>query len=216
MKIHSRMAIAIITIALTVSANADPIEIVGLTGGDHPTTLGGYDMTLLTPPASGDQSCTEALSSELICFEDENEVGVTLTAGDPSWWQYAHGNIFIVHGYHWIDLVLPSNTRAISLFVGASMNGRAWIQATDGTYTTPQEHFPIANGNTRGYGIYATGCEALTRVTVEPWEWGFGYLAINQGDCQSVPEPGTLALLGLGLLGMALARRTQRSRQLIT
>lgn len=207
------MAIAVMTIALTVSANADPIEIVALTGGDHPTTLGDYDLSPLTPPTSGDQSCTEAPSGDLICFEDENQNGVTLTSGDPGWWQYDHGNVFVVHGYHWIDLVLPPDTRAISLFVGASMSGRAWIQATDGTYTTPQEHFPIASGDTRGYGIYATGCEALTRVTVEPWEWGFGYLAINQGECHSVPEPAPIALLGLGLLGMTLARRSQLKRQ---
>ena len=34
----------------------------------------------------------------------------------------------------------------------------------------------------------------------------------NDPNCNSVPEPGTLALLGLGLLGFGMARRKQVTR----
>lgn len=213
MKAFSKITSALLVTAAVCSAHADPIEIVPLSGGDSPSELDGYDMTLVTPPGSGDHSCTETPSSDQICFENENGDEVFLTAGDPDWWQYDHGSVFIVRNNRWIDLVLPPNTRAVSLFVGASMSGRAWVQATDGRFTTDRTHFSVGAGDTSGYGIYATGCEALTHVTIEPWEWGFGYLAINQGACHSVPEPAPIALLGFGLLGLAVTRGLQLKRQ---
>jgi len=44
---------------------------------------------------------------------------------------------------------------------------------------------------------------------------GFGYVynvgGINAVEIQQVPEPGTLALLGIGLFGMGLARRNKKA-----
>lgn len=224
MKIHARMAMAIMTIAFTGAANADPIEVVALSGGEHPETLGGYAMTPFAEPSDGRHRCTPSPSGGRICFDDGNGNRIGLPANDPGWWQYDgspspdHGNVFIVTGRSLVDLILPRNTRAISFFVGANAPAGAWIRAYDDEHnSTGRIHFPVGRNDTRGFGISTTGCSSLTRVSVDPvFRWGFGYFSTNQGECQSVPEPGTFALLGLGLLGMALARRrTQSSRQLI-
>ena len=216
----SKLALALLATTFTFSANADPIEVVALPGGEHPAMLGGYVMTPFDEP-TGTSDCTPSASGGEVCFEDYHGNSVALPAHDPWWWQYDgtpapdHGNIFVVHGYNWIDLILPPDTRAFSLFVGASGRGSAWIQAHDDAgNSTPEVHFGVNRNHTSGYGIYTTGCTALTRVTVEPWAWGFGYLSSNQGECTSVPEPGTLGLLGLGLLGLVLTRRNTLRRQL--
>ncbi len=41
----------------------------------------------------------------------------------------------------------------------------------------------------------------------DPFQWGLSHYTIYGGNETSVPEPGTLLLLGTGLLGMAALRR---------
>lgn len=220
MKNFAKYTLAFVATAIAFAANADHIEIVPLSGGEHPTMLGGYAMTPFNEP-SGTSDCTSSASGGQVCFEDYYGNSVDLPAYDPWWWQYDggsdpidHGNIFVVHNHNWIDLILPANTRAFSLFVGASGRGNAWIQAHDDAgNSTPEVHFGVNRNDTSGYGVYATGCNSLTRITVEPWAWGFGYMSSNQGECTAVPEPTPIALLALGLLGIALTHRSRLKRQ---
>jgi hypothetical protein len=218
----SKLALALLATTFTFSANADPIEVVALDGGAHPDTLGGYEMTPFVAPADGRHRCTPSPSGGRVCFDDGSGNRIALVANDPRWWRYDgspspdHGNIFVVTGRSLVDLILPRNTRAISLFTGANGNARAWIRAYDDQHnSTRRINFRIGPNRTQGYGIYTTGCSSLTRVSVDPvFRWGFGYLSSNQGECTTVPEPGTLGLLGLGLLGLVLTRRNTLRRQL--
>ncbi len=219
MKKLSSISLGLIAAAFALTANADPIEVVALPDGQHPTMLGAYPMTPFAEP-SGTSDCTPSPLGGQVCFQDYDGNSLSLPTNDPWWWEYDgspapdHGNVFVVMGENWVDLILPANTRAFSLFVGASGRGSAWVQAyNDGGYMTPEVHFPVNRNNTSGYGFYTTDCSSLTRITVEPFQWGFGYMSTNQGECHQVPEPAPIALLGIGLLGLALTRKLQLKRQ---
>ena len=52
-------------------------------------------------------------------------------------------------------------------------------------------------------GVYSF---SMTQPT-DTWVWGMDNLEF---DINAIPEPGTLALLGLGLFGMGLSRRRKK------
>lgn len=212
MTILSRLFATALLYAYAAPSFSDAIHVEALADGHHPDSLGGYTMTPFNEP-TGTANCTPSPSGGEVCFKDYWGNDVALPAESPWWWQYDgspapnHGNVFVVRQHNWIDLILPANTRAFSLFVGASDQGRAWIQAFDDqNNSTERVRFSVADGDTRGYGVYTTGCSSLTRITVEPFEWGFGYLSSYQGQCHPVPEPGAASLLLVGLLGLVMFR----------
>ncbi len=66
----------------------------------------------------------------------------------------------------------------------------------------------FARDGIRMYSIDA--CSSITKIIVEPYDWGIGDFAINQGQnnsCVAVPEPAPIGLFGIGLLAMALSRK---------
>lgn len=209
--------IAAVSLLLPCVAFAGPITIESIDGDSDGGSLGGYDMTAFTAPETTAEGETITSVDSPIAgggtldFTDMNGDPLGMRAYDPDWWQYDHGNVYVT-STNWIELLLPAETRAFSFWVGAAFTGRAWIQAFDGTdYSTERVYFGVGDGNTSGYGVYtADACSSITRIIIEPTDWGTGNFSINQGGCTDVPAPGTLGILGLGLLGIALTRKLRR------
>lgn len=208
---HSAIAIALL---FAGTAAADPIVITPIGGGDDGGDVGGYAMTdvtdtTLTRQADDKTDCIDSPEHGEICFTGQDGSASDLEVqASPSWWEYTPEDVFVTH-LNWIEILLPPKTRAVSLWVGASFTGSAWIGAYNehGQYVQTQ-NFHVSSGNTKGYGVYsADSCTAITKIIVEPTDWGFGNLSINQDPCVPVPEPGPLVLLLAGLLGIAASRK---------
>ena len=76
---------------------------------------------------------------------------------------------------------------------------------------------------TRDFGVYgdSASCTVINKIVVDPppdyapdaFYWGVGNMALGAGACATVPEPGTLTLLGIGLAALLVKRRRQEPRR---
>lgn len=224
---HLLILVVLITSAFT-SANADPI-IVTYNDADGLDPLGGYHMTQFAEPAiplegcgnyyDGVYSTASPISGEVRFMEQGGTTPLCMSVQDPDWWEWDHGNVFTTD-VPWVELLMPTDTRAFSLWVGSNMTGRGWIEGEDGDGNTTRTYFggntgiDLGWGASPGFGVYTPdSCGVITKIIIEPFEWGTGNFAINQDPCVQVAEPGTLGLLGIGLLAMTFVTRRRRFAQ---
>ena len=210
---------------LPVAALSDPI-IVTFGDGDGMNPLGGYDMTSFDKPSipmagcgnyvDGVYSTASPISGEVQFMEQGGTTPLCMSVQDPEWWQWEHGNVFTTD-VPWVELIMPTDTRAFSLWVGSNMTGRGWIEAMDSSGGTTRTYFggstgiDLGWGSSPGFGVYTPdSCSSITKIIIEPFEWGTGNFSINQDPCVQVSEPAPLFLLGAGLIGIAMMRRRMR------
>ncbi len=187
-----------------------------------PTTIGSFAMTRFgLSGLSGTTSSTGSPLGGTLNFADIGGAAVNMTrstADTDTWW--VNGETFdydtyLISGLSWVEILLPTNTRAFSFNVGANGNASGWLTANSqttigGVKTTAKTSFKVSPSNTPGFGVYAdTGsCTTLTSVVIDPaFIWGFGNFSINQDDCVSVPESNSMYLFAIGLLGLLLVAR---------
>jgi len=204
-----RVTIALLT-ALACAAAAPSNANVILTTPANLATL--YAMTDFPADPRADDSAVTSVASPLggsIEFWSEGEAAPLAMTLDKNsgWFPAALGEVYKT-SVEWVELILPANTVAFSFNVGASSNGTGWVEGFDAGGSSAYQAFSLSATNTPGFGFASTDrCGSISKIIVEPWEWGIGNFAISQGSCTTVPEPGTVELLVTGLLGLVGLRR---------
>ena len=92
------------------------------------------------------------------------------------------------------------------------------IEYVDGSSVTQTIDFPSATGGGGAFVGFIDFGKLIASVTFNATndilgfdDLRFGQSANNPGDPVSVPEPGSIALLGIGLLGIGMTRRKKHS-----
>jgi len=141
----------------------------------------------------------------------------------PDDWWHGSGLVYVTETDTMIVDFSNLYVTAFTFRLGANKEAQAWIQAfysddtgatgslrTDGWFTG------IGPDSSPEYGVFVTdqsSCRKLTSVVIDPnFTWGLGDMQIATSDtCTTqVPEPGSLGLLGAGLLAMGFVWRTRR------
>jgi len=206
-----RVTIALLTVLVLLVAPVCRANIIVTTPANVASL---YPMTDFPPDPRADDSAVTSVASPLggsVEFWTQNEgapLAMTLDK-NAGWFPAALGDVYKT-SVSWVELILPVDTVAFSFSVGASAGGSGWVEGFDGDGHSAYQAFTLSATSTPSFGFATTGrCGSISKIVVEPWEWGIGNFAISEGTCGavSVPEPGTVELFGAGLLGLIALRR---------
>lgn len=110
------------------------------------------------------------------------------------------------------DLIFDNLVSAFGLVGGAYNNGWTYTayDSLNNVLETLQVNSPCCSGHFNGIAQ-----EGIKRVTLSGYgDWVvFDNLHFVSGQTNNVPEPGSLLLLGLGVLGLVASRKTQKHQK---
>lgn len=209
----------------------DPLYIVSLADAGFDAAMTGMTGTDIDLRNSG--YTQNGSGAGTINLEDGQYIDVTdangnaperhrRTSTDYRWW---HGMDRHFLGTHTNTITLDfhnMNIVGFSFSISAVTSGyRAWVGASAvdsngaplASIARTSWFDGLADEGAKRIGVYVAGgstaCSSISQVVIDPVStWGVGDMTFytNPG-CTTVPEPGPLALLGLGLFGMAAMRR---------